>query len=69
MGLNADQWYSVIRQVLLAIGAVAVYKGWFSNDQLTTIVGAVATVVSSALSFIFHSNAGQSLVTPPAPSK
>lgn len=64
MFLNADQWYSVIRQVLLAVGAIAVFKGWVSNDTLTQIAGVIMSVVSSGLSMIFHSTSGQSIVAP-----
>lgn len=64
MGLNADQWYSLIRQILLAVGMLAVYKGWLNNDQLTEIVGAVTSIISSGLSLVFHSNAGQSITAP-----
>lgn len=65
MGLNPDQWYSIIRQVLLALGAIAVYKGLISNDTLTQVVGAVMGLISSGLSLVFHSQAGTSLVAPP----
>lgn len=64
MGLNPDQWYSIIRQLLLAAGAIAVFKGWVSSDTLTQIIGVIMTVVSSGLSLVFHSTAGQSIVAP-----
>lgn len=71
--MNWDQTYSLIRNVLLALGAGLVTKGYLSADTLNMIVGGVVGLLSVALSQIFHLGDGQSIVaTAPAattPSK
>ena len=64
--MNWDQIYSLIRNVLLALGAGLVAKGTLSADTLSAIVGGIVGVISVVLSQVFHSDQGQSLV--PAPS-
>jgi hypothetical protein len=66
--LNWDQIYALIRNVLLALGAGLVAKGYLSADTLSAIVGGVVGVVSVILSQIFHSDQGQSLVPSKAPA-
>lgn len=63
--MNWDQIYSLIRNVLLALGAGLVAKGYLSADTLSAIVGGIVGVVSVTLSQIFHSKEGASLVVPP----
>lgn len=63
--MNWDQIYSLIRNVLLALGAGLVAKGYLSADTLAAIVGGIVGTVSVVLSQIFHSDQGQSLL--PAP--
>lgn len=63
---NWDQIYSGIRQVLLGLGAGLVMKGYLTADQLGEGAGLIMGGLSSALSFIFHSDKGQSLVPPAA---
>jgi len=72
--MNWDQIYSLIRNVLLALGAGLVAKGTLSADTLSAIVGGIVGVISVVLSQVFHSDQGQSLVpttsasaTPAAP--
>lgn len=66
--MNWDQIYSLVRNVLLALGAALVSKGILDADQLNAIVGGIVAVVSVALSMIFHSDKGQSLMPPKPPS-
>lgn len=60
--MNWDQVYSLIRGVLLALGAGLVTKGYLSTDMLNEIVGGVIGLLSVALSQIFHLSDGQSIV-------
>jgi len=60
--MNWDQIYSLIRNVLLALGAGLVAKGTLSADTLSAIVGGIVGVISVVLSQVFHSDQGQSLV-------
>ncbi len=60
--MNWDQIYALIRNVLLALGAGLVTKGYLSADTLSAIVGGVVGIVSVVLSQIFHSDQGQSLI-------
>lgn len=60
--MNWDQIYSLIRNVLLALGAGMVAKGYLSADTLSAIVGGIVGVVSVVMSQVFHSDNGQSLV-------
>lgn len=64
MNPNWDQIYSGVRQVLLGLGAGLVMKGYLTADQLNEGAGLVIGGLSSALSFIFHSDKGQSLMPP-----
>lgn len=63
--MNWDQIYSLIRNVLLTLGAGLVTKGYVSADTLLEIVGGVVGLISVAMSQIFHMDSGQSLVAPP----
>ena len=66
--MNWDQIYSLIRNILLALGAGLVAKGYLSADTLSAIVGGVVGVISVVLSQVFHSDSGQSLAaSTPAP--
>ena len=60
--MNWDRIYALIRNVLLALGAGLVTKGYLSADTLSAIVGGVVGIVSVVLSQIFHSDQGQSLI-------
>lgn len=62
--MNWDQIYSLIRNILLALGAGLVAKGYVSADTLSSIVGGVIGILSVAMSQIFHMDSGQSLVAP-----
>ena len=64
--MNWDQIYALLRSVLLALGASLVTKGVISGDTLNAVVGAIVGIVPIVLSQIFHMNAGQSIVAPPA---
>lgn len=66
-GMNIDQFYSLIRNVLLVLGAGLVAKGTLSADTLSGIVGGVVAVISVVLSQIFHMGSGQSLTAPTKP--
>ena len=66
--MNWDQIYALIRNVLLALGAGLVAKGYLSTDTLSAIVGGVVGVISVILSQIFHSDQGQSLMPPKTPA-
>lgn len=39
-----DTIWQIIRYILIAGGGVAVGKGWITNEQLLTIVGAIGSV-------------------------
>ena len=66
--MNWDQIYALIRNVLLALGAGLVTRGYLSTDTLSAIVGGAVGVISVILSQIFHSDQGQSLLPPKAPA-
>lgn len=53
----SDMIFSGTRQVLLAVGAFAVGKGWISNDMLQWIAGTGFAAISSMLSMWFYRNA------------
>lgn len=65
--MNWDQIYSLIRNVLLALGAGLVAKGYLSADTLAEIVGGIVGALSVVLSQVFHTDKGQSLMAPPKP--
>lgn len=62
--MNWDQIYSLIRNVLLGLGATLVSKGILSEETLVAIVGGVVALLSVGLSMVFHSDKGQSLMPP-----
>lgn len=39
-----DTIWQILRYILIAGGGVAVGKGWITNEQLLTIVGAVGSI-------------------------
>jgi hypothetical protein len=39
-----DTVWQIIRYVLIALGGVAVGKGWVSDEQVTSIIGAVGSI-------------------------
>lgn len=43
--MNSDQIYGLIRTILAAIGGLAVGKGWIDSATVTTVAGALATVI------------------------
>lgn len=38
LGMNAEQWKSLLRQALLVFGGIAVTFGWLTQEQLNTIL-------------------------------
>jgi hypothetical protein len=50
---------SLLRQALMAAGAVVVSKGWLDGDTLTQLVGAIIAAVSSGLSLINAKSAAE----------
>lgn len=62
--MNWDQFYSALRNFLLAIGMLLVSKGWFSADTMSGIVGLIISSIAFVLSQVFHMQTGQSLVAP-----
>ncbi len=44
--------FSAVRHILTAAGAVIVENGWSSQDDLTSAVGAVVTIIGFALSVV-----------------
>jgi hypothetical protein len=39
-----DSVWQILRYILIAAGGIAVGKGWVTNEQLVTIVGAIGSV-------------------------
>jgi hypothetical protein len=50
---------SLLRQALMAAGAVVVSKGWLDGDALVQVVGAIIAAVSSGLSLINAKSAAE----------
>jgi hypothetical protein len=49
--MNTEQVTSLIRQILLFGGGIAVGKGWIDNETMLAIVGALVTLATSAWAF------------------
>ena len=49
--MNAEQVTSLVRQILLFGGGIAVGKGWIDNETMLAIVGALVTLATSAWAF------------------
>jgi hypothetical protein len=52
--MNKDILLSFGRQILMAVGATAVTKGYVSADNMQLILGGMCAVVSSVLSYNTH---------------
>lgn len=46
--MNSDQFASIVRQILLAVGGFVVGKGWFDNETLVQVAGAISILAGSA---------------------
>lgn len=58
---NADNWqdmlFSAMRQAVLIVGALAVGRGWITDQMFQLMSGTIVAFMSSALSFWFYRNA------------
>jgi hypothetical protein len=57
--MNRDQVLSLIRNILMFAGGVAVSRGWIDNETMLEIVGAAATVGTAIWALIFHAGANK----------
>lgn len=39
-----DSIWQIVRYILIGVGGIAVGKGWVTNEQLVTIVGAIGSI-------------------------
>jgi uncharacterized membrane protein YraQ (UPF0718 family) len=39
-----DSIWQIVRYVLIGVGGIAVGKGWVTNEQLVTLVGAIGSI-------------------------
>ena len=46
--MNQDVFWMLLRYVLLAMGGMAVAKGWLSDEQVTALVGASGVLFTIA---------------------
>lgn len=46
--MNIQQVLSVVRQILLFVGGIAVGKGWVDNETMVQIVGALMALAGGA---------------------
>jgi hypothetical protein len=52
--MNRDQVMSIIRQILMFGGGVAVSRGWIDSETLLAVVGAIVALAGTAWSLWFH---------------
>lgn len=45
--MNQEQVASIVRQILLAVGGFVVGKGWFDNETMIAVAGAISVLVGS----------------------
>lgn len=39
-----DSIWQIVRYILIGVGGIAVGKGWVTNEQLVTIIGAIGSI-------------------------
>lgn len=62
-GFTNDIFISILRQVLTALGAFIVAKGYIGADQLSAVVGAIIVLVSTGFSVFFHASSNGAIAT------